>query len=53
MRDIRDEARELADANGGLWGEHPAWPAADWRYEVESGDTRLGYQAWLEAKRSE
>jgi hypothetical protein len=29
------------------------FPVEDWRYEVAKGDTRLGYQSWLEAKCSE
>lgn len=29
------------------WGEHPAFPLADWRAEVTSNDTRLGYWAWV------
>lgn len=28
-------------------------PLEDWQHEVANGDTRLGYQAWLEAKRPE
>lgn len=29
------------------------FPFEDWQYEVANGDTRLGYEAWLEAKCSE
>lgn len=29
------------------------FPVEDWQYEVANGDTRLGYDAWLEARCSE
>lgn len=29
------------------WGEHPTFPLADWRAEVASDDTRLGYWEWV------
>jgi hypothetical protein len=29
------------------------FPVEDWQYEVANGDTRLGYEAWLEARCSE
>ncbi|MDH2092217.1 hypothetical protein N5K21_26195 [Rhizobium pusense] len=29
------------------------FPVEDWQYEVANGDTRLGYDAWLEARYSE
>ncbi|KAA0573418.1 hypothetical protein [Azospirillum sp. Sh1] len=32
----------------GVWGEHPGYPRADWRYQVENGDTNLGYWEWVE-----
>lgn len=47
MKDIRDEARELAATHGGFWGQHPQWPDSDWRTEVQNGDTRLGYWEWV------
>lgn len=28
-------------------GEHPGYPQTDWKYEVNNGDTRLGYKEWL------
>jgi len=34
----------------GQWGEHPKYPAGDWRYEVQNNDTRLGYWAWVVAQ---
>ena len=27
------------------------YPIEDWQYEVQNGDTRLGYQEWLKHKR--
>lgn len=29
------------------------FPVEDWQYEVANGDTRLGYDAWLDARCSE
>jgi hypothetical protein len=29
------------------WDDHPDHPASDWRYEVDNGDTRLGYVDWV------
>ncbi|MBZ9574578.1 hypothetical protein [Modicisalibacter sp. MOD 31.J] len=31
----------------GVWGEHPDYPADDWRYEVGNDDTRQGYWEWV------
>lgn len=28
--------------------EHPKYPLSDWQYEVQNGDTRLGYDEWVE-----
>jgi hypothetical protein len=39
-------AENLADHHG-YWEEHPIYPLEDWRYEVENGDTRLGYWEWI------
>lgn len=27
--------------------EHEDWPREDWQYEVQNGDTRLGYNEWV------
>lgn len=32
-------------------GEHPDYPMSDWKYEVLSGDTRLGYSDWVDQNR--
>lgn len=32
------------------WGEHPDHPLDDWRYEVQNGDTRMGYWEWVMAR---
>lgn len=29
------------------WGEHPVFQLVDWRAEVTSNDTRLGYWEWV------
>lgn len=41
---------ELSDMHGGYWGEHPAYPVVDWKYEVDNGDTRQGYWEWVEGR---
>ena len=33
-----------------VWEDHPDFPAADWKYEIENNDTRAGYTDWLKAK---
>ena len=33
----------------GHWGEHPDYPASDWRYDVVNGFTRYGYWNWVES----
>lgn len=37
----------LRNTYGGVWGEHPAYPVKDWRYQVANGDTRQGYWEWV------
>ena len=44
---ILKSANQLADEFG-IYGNHPEYPVRDWKYEVENGDTRLGYWAWVE-----
>lgn len=43
-------AAELAEQHGGVWGEHPAHPVEDWRYQIANGDTRQGYWDWVAAE---
>ena len=31
----------------GEWGEHPVFQLVEWRAEVTSNDTRLGYWEWV------
>lgn len=40
-------SHDLSDAFGGVWGRHPQFPVSNWKHEVENGDTRLGYWAWV------
>ncbi|WP_165618480.1 hypothetical protein [Mycobacteroides chelonae] len=40
-------AAEIREAHGGVWGEHPKYPVADWRYQVANDDTRSGYWEWV------
>jgi hypothetical protein len=40
-------AIQLAEANGGHWGEHPEHTVSEWRWAVGNGDTRLGYWDWV------
>ena len=38
---------DLSDKYGGVWGDHPDWPIADWREEIVNNYTRLGYWDWV------
>jgi hypothetical protein len=31
----------------GVWGEHPKYPIADWKYQVENDEERRGYWGWV------
>jgi hypothetical protein len=44
---MSDEAMNLAELHGGVWGEHPDYPISDWKYEVANDDTRQGYWGWV------
>lgn len=33
------------------WGEDPAYPVRDWRYQAGNNDTRLGYWDWVDGER--
>ncbi len=44
---MTNEARKLADHNGGVWGQYSKYPVEDWAYEVSNDDTRLGYWDWV------
>jgi hypothetical protein len=48
--DVRGHVVDYEWSLKGRWQEDPKFPSSDWRYEVENGDTRLGYQDWLEAQ---
>ena len=37
----------LIIAKYGYWGEHPDYPAEDWRHLISSCDSRLGYWDWV------
>lgn len=43
-------AKQLQEKRGGYWGNHPGYPARDWRFEVENGDERRGYWEWVVAQ---
>lgn len=40
------EATVLDALYGDHWGEHPAFPVADWVTAVVNRETRLGYWDW-------
>jgi hypothetical protein len=40
---------KLAAEHGGTFGEHPAYPVADWQLEVTNDNTRRGYWEWVAA----
>jgi hypothetical protein len=50
---MSESCHDLAERNGGYWGEHKDYPACDWAYEVANNDTRLGYWAWVANKLEE
>lgn len=54
--DIVIRAEEVPDPKPevipGGWGEDPAYPRADWQYEVTNGDTQLGYWDWVEQQKN-
>jgi len=31
----------------GVWGEHPEYPIADWKYHVDNDEERRGYWGWV------
>ena len=42
------ETAAFAEQYGGYWdGEHPEYTLSDWKYAVQSNDTRLGYWHWV------
>lgn len=43
--------REHFGEHADYWSGAPDFPCEDWRYEVESGDTLLGYWDWVVAQR--
>ena len=44
------DIEQLAEDNGGYWGDHPLYPAEDWRLLVFNGESRRGYWEWVEAQ---
>jgi hypothetical protein len=45
---FRNNTRSIARSwHSGHWDSHPDFPVSDWEYEVANGDTRLGYQQWV------
>lgn len=46
---IRTELVEkiVAQCGDDLWGECKQFSKDDWKYEVENGDTVLGYWEWV------
>jgi hypothetical protein len=41
---------QLAEENGGYWGQHPEHPLEDWQTLVANDETRRGYWEWVEAQ---
>ena len=40
-------ARLIAQCGGDVWRSCEMFPKPDWKYEVENGDTILGYWEWV------
>uniref|UniRef100_A0A6M3K3D0 Uncharacterized protein n=1 Tax=viral metagenome TaxID=1070528 RepID=A0A6M3K3D0_9ZZZZ len=56
LNDKRDAELARQDAKpliGDTGPTDPQFPRTDWEYEVTNGDTRLGYDEWLEHKRED
>lgn len=56
MDDCDMTAAELAEkyaGQDGSWGEHPEHHRRDWREEVQTDDTQLGYWDWVAARLAE
>ena len=34
-----------------VWGEDPAWSRDEWKIDVETGDTNLGYWEWVDHRK--
>ncbi len=48
----RTQFERMKQKFGGVWGQHPDYPVADWQAEIENNDTRLGYWEWVEHQRA-
>lgn len=46
-----DDDPDFAEVTPDHWADDPEFPARDWRVEVMTEDTRLGYREWVNAKR--
>ena len=44
---FRNNTRGIRSWHSGHWDSHRDFPVSDWQYEVANGDTRLGYQQWV------
>lgn len=53
MITFTDAEDALSNLDADEQGPESRFPVEDWQYEVANGDTRLGYEAWLECKRAE
>jgi len=49
-KDLLDCQEEQAGPDD-YWGEDPKYLVDDWRYEVATDNTRLGYWGWVEAQK--
>ena len=45
-----EDQKKLADAHGGIWGEHPDYQVSDWQHEVANDETRSGYWSFVEGR---
>ncbi|MBU1249087.1 MAG: hypothetical protein KKB70_10345, partial [Proteobacteria bacterium] len=44
---VGPDAVDAFREENGNWSEFPGYPIENWRYEVENGDTTLGYWEWV------
>jgi hypothetical protein len=51
---IEDQVSRVGEGPVNVYSAEDRWsdqfPIEDWKYEVENGDTKLGYGEWLAAK---
>lgn len=50
LYNLSENAKDLADSNGGWWASHPEFPLEDWKYHVANDEVRDSYWEWVAMK---